>query len=447
MGLLSFIKGWRKEKESESLPQFSGQPFSTAGTQSRVLTADEAWQTDTVQQAVARIIAELIKYEPVHVKREEFGQLYETHSQLQKVLDVPNAWNTGSDLLESLYQSYFYSGNAFIVPIFAETPTGSRVYSELYTIKPTIAEHVEDNNGHEGYYFQFASGYEVVLPASDVIHLKRDFGKNEFFGGGKSGRPDTQSLQKLATLDQKLLSGVSRAIDAGYQVRGILKIGSVLDEKKIQKSLDDFYTRLKASDGAVLPLDAKSEYQPITQDIKAVDVETLNFVDERILRSFGVSKAILSGDYTQEQQRAFRATAVEPVIQKLEKELTKKLFTPKERSHGHIIKFYTGELKYIDQTTGTILAMAQAGGILLVNELRSELGYRPLKELATDEQGHPLMMMSKNFGSVDAVKDQVKIEANNVETQQSESQSTEEAGYDTNQNKDSTSKEKKEKEK
>lgn len=423
MGLFSFIKGRKKENDSQSLPQIWGNTFSTSGTPDRVCTQDELWQTDTIQQAVSRIIAELIKYEPVHVKKEDFGQLYETNSNLQKVLDFPNAWDTGSDLLESFYQSYFYSGNAFIIPIFAETPTGSRVYSELYTIKPTIAEHVEDDNGNEGYYFQFASGYEVCMPASDVIHLKRDYGKNEFFGGGKSGRPDTYSLQKLATLDQKLLTGVSKAVEAGYQVRGILKIGSVLDEKKIQKSLSDFYERLRTSDGAVLPLDAQSDYTPITQDIKAVDVDTLSFIDERILRAFGVSKAILSGDFTQEQQRSFRATAVEPVIQKLEKELTKKLFTQKERSHGNQVKFYTGELKYIDQTTGSILAMAQSGGILTVNELRSELGYRPLRELATDGQGMPLMMMSKNYGSVDSVKDQVKIEA--------------ESGYDTNKHENS----------
>ncbi len=553
MGLINFFKKAREDKAKTyyNSPQI-WESGTASGTQARVLTVDELWQTDTVKQAVQRIIAELIKYEPVHVKKEEFGQLYETNSQLQKVLETPNEWDTGSDLLESFYHSYFLSGNAFIIPVFAETPAGSRVYSQFYTIKPLISEHVEDSNGHEGYYFQlsgnafiipvfaetpagsrvysqfytikplisehvedsnghegyyfqFNSGYEVVLPASDVIHLKRDYGQNEFFGGDKAGRPDTLSLQKLATLDQKLLQGVSKAMDAGYQVKGVLKIGSVLDEQKIQKSLDDFYNRLKRSDGAVLPLDAKSDYQgyqvkgvlkigsvldeqkiqkslddfynrlkrsdgavlpldaksdyqpiqsdikavdaetlafiderilrsfgvskailsgdytpdqqkafraqPIQSDIKAVDAETLAFIDERILRSFGVSKAILSGDYTPDQQKAFRATAVEPVIQKLEKELTKKLFTQKERSHGNLIKFYSGELKYIDATTSQILAMCQAGGILTVNELRSEIGYRPLKELATDGQGMPLMMMSKNYGAVDAVKDQILIEA------------------------------------
>ncbi len=143
------------------------------------------------------------------------------------------------------------------------------------------------------------------------------------------------------------------------------------------------------------------------------------FIDERILRSFGVSKAILSGDYTPDQQKAFRATAVEPVIQKLEKELTKKLFTQKERSHGNLIKFYSGELKYIDSTTSQILAMCQAGGILTVNEMRSEIGYRPLKALAMDEMGMPLMMMSKNYGSLASVKDQVLLEAG-VEQNQDE---------------------------
>ena len=36
-----------------------------------------------------------------------------------------------------------------------------------------------------------------------------------------------------------------------------------------------------------------------------VDAETLKFIDNRILRIFGVSMAILIGDYTKDQYEAF----------------------------------------------------------------------------------------------------------------------------------------------
>ena len=422
MGIISYIREkMGKPGESDS-SAILGMPVSLAGTQNRVVSTDEVWQTDTVKQASDRIIAELIKFEPSHVKTEAFGEQYEVNDQLQKVLNFPNSWDTISDVLEAFYRAYFLAGNAYLIPTYDTLPNGSRVYTGLYTVKPQLVEHVEDTQGLDGYYMHFASGYEVILPADEVIHLKRDYGANSYFGGNRAGRPDTVSLQRLATIDQHLLKGIDKAVDAGYSVRGIIKTGSVLDEKKIRRTLSDFYDRLKASDSAILPLDAKSDFTPIQSDIHAVDVDTLNFVDERILRSFGVSKAVLSGDYTQEQMRAFRATAVEPVIQKMEKEMTKKLFTDRERSFGHAIKFYTGELKYIDSTTSATLALCQAGGILTVNELRSELGYRPLRELAMDENGKPLIMMSKNYGAVDSVKDQVILEAGYTDEEQDKTQ-------------------------
>ena len=59
-------------------------------------------------------------------------------------------------------------------------------------------------------------------------------------------------------------------------------------------------------------MDIKGEYVPIKRDIKLVDDDTLKFIDSKILRQFGVSLPILTGDYTKDQYEAFYQKTLEP---------------------------------------------------------------------------------------------------------------------------------------
>lgn len=407
MGIFDIFKS--KKSQPENMKK-RGNGLTLAGAPERVLTAEEFWASDIPTQAISRIIAELVKYEPQHVKCSEWGELFNVNSNVQKILDVPNAWDTGSDLLEQFYWDYFYRGNAYIVPTY-ELVDGHKVYTGMYRVQPIISEHfIDDNTGLDCYYFEFQSGYSIVLPAEDVIHLKRDLGQNAYFGGDRNGRPHTRSLQKIATIDQKLISGVSKSIESSSMVRGILRYNAHLRPEGLDEAVDDFYARLRHNDSAILPLGLDVDYKPLSTDTHVVDAETLTFIDERFLRAFGVSRAILSGDFTAEQQKSFRSTAVQPVLEKLEKELTKKLFTQTERTRGNKIKFFIGEIAYIDSTTVEALTMGITAGILTVNEVRQAMGYKPLKEWSTDADGKPRAVMSKNFGDASSVATQVDKE-------------------------------------
>ena len=76
------------------------------------------------------------------------------------------------------------------------------------------------------------------------------------------------------------------------------------DLEKAEKSIKEFERKLNNAENGILHLDAKSDYAKITRDIKLVDPDTIRFIDEKILRTFGVPLSILTGDYTKRQYEA-----------------------------------------------------------------------------------------------------------------------------------------------
>ena len=143
-------------------------------------------------------------------------------------------------------------------------------------------------------------------------------------------------------------------------------------------------------------MDLKAEYIPIKKELQLVNNDTLRFIDEKILRHFGVPLPILTGDYTKQQYEAFYQKTLEPLIISFSQAFTKTLFTDKERAFNNQIKFYPKDLIFmsIDQTLEMIRLLGDSGA-LYQNEARTALGLRPLKEL------EGVRMQSLNYVSVE----------------------------------------------
>ena len=165
---------------------------------------------------------------------------------------------------------------------------------------------------------------------------------------------------------------------------------------------------MKASESGFLPLDLKAEYIPIKHEVKLVDAETLKFIDEKILRHFGVPLCILTGDYTKSQYEAFYQKTLEPIILSISQAFTKALFTDRERAYGNKIKLYPKDLIFMntDQTLEMVRLLGDSGS-LYENEKRVAFGLQPLPELVG------VRMQSLNYVSVDIAK-QYQTQTNNV---------------------------------
>lgn len=343
------------------------------------------YASDVVQQAINCIVSEMKKLRPEHI-REKGNDIIPVNSNLQAVLNNPNPRMTTSDFLEKVTWLLFLNYNAFIIPTYRvwkdEKGVEKRFYDGLYPITPTQVDFIEDASNRLFVKFRFNGGQEYTVKYSDVIHIKYRYSVNDFMGGNESGQPDNEALLKTLDLNHQLLQGVSSAMKSSFAINGVVKFNTMLDDGKTEAALKELESKLKKSESGFLPLDLKSEFIPIKKEIQLVHADTLKFIDEKILRHFGVPLSILTGDYTKEQYEAFYQKTLEPLIISFSQAFTKTLLTDGELSHHNKIMFYPKELIFmsVDQTIQMVTLLSNTGA-MYENEKRVAFGLRPLAEL------------------------------------------------------------------
>ncbi len=267
--------------------------------------------------------------------------------------------------------------NCFVIPIYEkEKLTG------LYPVKPLRVDFLQDVSGIFYIKMVFENGYETTIPYKNVIHIRYKYSVNEFMGGNESGQPDNDALLKTLELNNTLLQGVAKAMKSSFSVNAVVKYNTMMDSDKTEKNVKELESKLKKGESGILPMDIKGEYVPIKRDIKLVDDDTLKFIDSKILRQFGVSLPILTGDYTKDQYEAFYQKTLEPLIISISQAFTKALFG-NQKNYGNKIAFYSNELMFmsVSQKLEMVRVLGDSGS-LYENEKRIAFGLRPLPELA-----------------------------------------------------------------
>ena len=347
----------------------------------------DIYASDVVQQALKCIVSEIKKLNPTHIRYIDNDPV-PVKGTMQDVLTSPNQLMTTSDFLEKVTWLLLLNYNAFIVPTYytwIDEKTGAerRYYDALYPINPTQVDFIEDASKQLFVKFWFWNGETTTLKYSDIIHIRYNYSVNEFMGGNEMGQPDHRALLETLQLNQDLLKGVAKAMKASYAINGVIKYNTMLDEGKTERALQELEQKLRNSESGFLPLDIKSDFTALPKTVALVDEPTLKFVDEKILRNFGVPLCILKGDFTTAQYNAFYQKTLEPLVVSISQAMTKKLFTPREKAFGNKIELYPKDLIFMtmEQTLEMIKELSPTGG-LFENEKRVALGMRPLPELA-----------------------------------------------------------------
>ncbi len=343
------------------------------------------YASDVVQQAITCITLEMKKLRPMHILQKGSDPV-PMYGKIQKMLNEPNPYMTTSDFLEKITWLLFLNYNVFIVPVYRrwkdKNGKEKREYEGLYPITPTQVDFYEDERGKLFVNFHFADGTEYMVDYNDVIHIRHRYAVNQYMGGNEQGQPDNGALLKTLEINHQLLQGVASAMRSSMTVNAVVKYNTLMDDGKTKEAIKQLEDKLRNSESGILPLDLKAEYTPIDKKVKLVDADTLKFIDEKILRQFGVPIPILTGDYTKEQYEAFYQKTLEPLIISFTQAFTRVLFTDKEKTLGNEIKFYPKELIFMstDQTLEMIRLLGDSGA-LFENEKRVALGLQPLEEL------------------------------------------------------------------
>lgn len=374
MGFLDF---WRKKEKPKGLvyaPTNNGNaPFYTS-------FGENVYASDIIVQSIRCKANEFKKLDPRHIRTTNGAQAVVNDSSIARVLKRPNTYMTTADFLEKITILLELNKNVFIYPTFYKTKGGERFYTGLYPLKPSEVQYMTNDKDELYLQMRFPNGYETTLPADSVIHWRKDYGVNDYFGGGMFGGNDNAGLLTMLQRYDQLTQSIAKALECSCQVNSVLKVNTYSETDALKKKREQFEADIKANKSGLLVIDLSSEFQNIPRDVKLVDAETLKFFYDTILRANGTSLAILNGDYTKTQKEAYYEHALEADIKGLGQAMSRVIFSDRETSFGNEIVLYPNAITFMSMENK--LAALQTGlpaGIFTKNEARELLGYAPIE--------------------------------------------------------------------
>ena len=184
-------------------------------------------------------------------------------------------------------------------------------------------------------------------------------------------------MENLTTL-HVIKEAIPKSLEASLSLKGILSMKTVADVDKKHVTRDEFENHLFDSKYGIVATDYESEFTPI--NISATDIPSniLSFIRDDILSPFGVSLPIYLGKYTDDEYTAFYQTAVEGILISIVEAMKITLFTPRQLSYGHTVKYYDKLVQSLSfARRQEIAALTKDDALLSRDERRELLGYEP----------------------------------------------------------------------
>lgn len=373
-GVLDFFKKKEKPKGLHYAPTQTGtMPFYSS-------FRENVYASDIIVQSIRCKANEFKKLDPRHIKTIDGADVTVTDSSIARVLKRPNEFMTTCDFLEKITILHELNKNAYIYPTYYMTRGGEKYYTGLYPLKPSDVWYLIDDKSNLFMKFRFWNGYEITLPASDVIHWRKDYGVNDYFGGGAFGGNDNAGLLTMLERYDQLTQSIAKAIEVSCQINGIVNYNSYTTNDDMEKKRKEFENDLQNNKSGILFTDMKMDYQHLSRDVKLVDAETLKFFHDAILRNNGTSLAILNGDYTKAQKEAYYEHALEADIKNLGQAMSRVIFSDRATAFGNEIVLFPNEIQFMSmQDRIAYMQLAVPAGALSINQILKMGGFPPIE--------------------------------------------------------------------
>lgn len=287
------------------------------------------------------------------------------------LLEEPNPLMSMQMLLEKTATQLMLNNNAFIMLVRDELGYPCELY-------PISCIYVEALLKEDRLYLRFTykNGKTAVFPYEDIIHLRLDYSDNDIFG--------TSSVDSLTSLMESIGSvdsSLKNAIKNGGIIRWLIKYNTSMREEDIQKNVKSFvdnYLNVESETFGAAGVDAKGDIQRIEPKDYVPNSAVSLQLKQRLYSFFNTNEKIVQSSYTEDEWISYYETVIEPVIAQLAAELTRKLFTRRERGFGNKIVFENSNLTFASMNTKLALVNYIDRGVMTPNEVRSILNLEPI---------------------------------------------------------------------
>lgn len=351
----------------------------------------DIYLSDFVNNAIDRIATEISKIDVKSIVRTDSAINVQNDDITRLFRFKPNPLQTTSDFLSSVEWLRRKHNNAFIYPQYQPIKTISgQAYRRYLAFYPLNPREIYIGIGQDGeawevkMVFQSRTGRfsEFIIPYSDLIHIKWRRGSNTVIGGGDDdGQSNDRALLRTIEALDKTIQGLPKSIESSLQIKGVYTAKTATDALRLEQLRDDFESHIRTSKSGIAAVDLAGDFTPVNIKTAEIPDTTLKFLKSVIEERYGVSAAILSGDYNGDQHSAFYQTAIEDFIVQFEQCATAAVFTQREQDIGHRMKCYYSKVNYMSNKDKMELAnLAKETGIMMLNEIGEMFGVAPFPE-------------------------------------------------------------------
>lgn len=396
MGAIDYIKNIFRGNESKYKSWLmDGTPIFTS-------FGKNIYLSDFVNNAIDRVASEISKIEIKSIVQREDILKVQNDDITRLFRFKPNPLQTTSDFFGNVEWLRRKHCNAFIYPQYETVtlPNGREFkrYIAFYPLKPQ-AVYIGENDGKVWEIrFDFEDGSSFTLPYQELIHIKWRRGANTIIGGGDDSG-NTNDYDIIRTIDalDKTIQGLPKSIEASLQIKGVYSAKTLADQSKLNKIRDDFENHITVSKSGMIATDLAGEFTPVRISPPDISDTALKFLKSVIQERYGVSAAILSGDYTATQHDAFYQTTIEEFIVQFEQAMTACLFTLREQDVGHRVKCYYSKVNYMGTNEKINLAnIAKETGLMTLGQIAEMFGMEPF-------EGSERRLQSLNYVATDLI--------------------------------------------
>jgi HK97 family phage portal protein len=330
-----------------------------------------AMKLSTVYRAV-NLISDSVAILPIDIFQYKDNWKFRQYNNLYYLLNVqPNAYMSAFTMKKLIIQYLLLQGNAYILI----RRTGTEI-TELMLLDAAKMV-VSISNGDVVYTYNGGT----VIPKDDIIHILN------YTSDGITGYSTISYASMCLTGAYAAEEHSNNFFSKGASLSGILRPlpGVTLNSDKAKKAKDSFMASLDSSlggnSGSIVVLDSGLEYQPITvspKDAQLLESRQFNIV--QIAQYFGVSPTLLF-DYTkgtsystvEQSNLAFLSQTLQPILEKIEGEMYRKLFTRIDYDFTDLRFDVTNLLRMDATTAASYYSQLFTMGALTVNEIREKI--------------------------------------------------------------------------
>ena len=313
------------------------------------------------------------KLRPRVIRRTDGQQAPGNNKKLQQLLEyAPNEYMNAYEFLYKVITLWGNENNAFI---YIKRDEQGNV-AGLYPVNYSDCEFVEQA-GMLFVRFDFMTGFRVVVPYEELVHLRRFFGPSDLFG-----ESNEVTLSQQVGLLNTVNAGFAAAVNSARYLRGILKFNMNLKDDDLAASKQRFvdeYMTLNNS-GGVAALDTRADYIELKQNVTMADNSQMKLIREDIMAYYHTNENILLSKYDENGWAAYYESVLEPLAIRLSLELTRKIFTQREQALGNQIVFEANRLQYAStQSKINLLKELMPMGLMSINEGREVFNMAPVE--------------------------------------------------------------------